>query len=115
MGDPKGVTFSYKGLDPSAAYVVRISVGVHLEGQEAEMLKDVSLTEGIQADGISLSDGFSIPRDAVSFYEFPIPARATQDGKVTITLVSKLDVMPITGINEIWLMKKDQMPWTIAG
>ncbi|HUW60092.1 MAG TPA: hypothetical protein VMZ06_03720 [Candidatus Bathyarchaeia archaeon] len=109
-GSP-GVSFAYDGLDPGVQYVVRVSVGAHFE-LDQPALREMKLEEGLEADGETISDGFSVPMGETAFHEFDIPLPLTQDGKLNIALTSKPGFMPITGLYEIWLMQKDNMPWT---
>jgi hypothetical protein len=108
-GKKGGVAFAYDGLDPKAQYVVRISVGGSAEERRGAGLK---LTESVTVDGTALGAPFEIPSGSVGLFEFDIPQNLTQDGKIRIELKSGSDVMPITAAAEIWLMKKDKMPWT---
>ncbi|MFH1744174.1 MAG: hypothetical protein ABIH23_34670 [bacterium] len=108
----RGVTFAYDNLDPDAEYVVRISVGVHRDEEEPS-LEGVKLEEGLEADGVVISDGFHVSRGETTCHEFNIPHEVTKDGELKISLKSKSEFMPITALNEIWLMKKDKMPWTV--
>jgi hypothetical protein len=112
MGEKEGVSLVFDGLDPAAQYVVRVSVGAHVEGDEASALKGMTLSEGMEADGQVISDGFSIPMNEITFHEFDLPQSLTADGKVQISMTPKMPIFMITGVNEIWLMKKDKMPWT---
>ncbi|HQL62744.1 MAG TPA: hypothetical protein PLQ35_10660 [bacterium] len=107
----RGVTFRYDGLDPEAEYVVRISVGLHVE-EQVDMLPGAELEEGLIADGEVISEGFPIPKGDVQFREFDIPQKVTRDGTVEISLTGKSKTLPVTGLFEIWLMRKDRMPWT---
>ena len=111
MGSP-GVSFAYDGLEPGVQYVVRVSVGAHFE-LDQPALREMKLTEGIEADGEVISDGFSVPMGETAFHEFDIPLSLTQDGKLNIALTPKAGFMPVTGLYEIWLMQKDNMPWTV--
>lgn len=112
MGAAKrGVTFSYDGLDPAASYVVRLSVGGHLE-EELPALKTLTLSQDIAADGEAVCESSPIPIGDIAMQEFDVPRRATQDGCVEISLSPKSEIMPVTGLCDIWLMRKDAMPWT---
>jgi hypothetical protein len=104
----RGVTFAYDGLDPAADYVVRLSVGTGRDQGIAE-----GSEQGLEADGQILSEGFPISLDEVGLHEFALPRELTRDGTVEIVLTSASDVMPVTIANEIWLMRKDAMPWTV--
>lgn len=105
-----GVTFAYDGLDPDVDYVIRLAVGVHLEGQQ--LPEGMKLEQGLEADGQVISEGFPVPMGNVGFYDFTLPRELTRDGRVKITLTSKSPFMPVTGANEAWLMHEDAMPWT---
>ncbi|HOD49381.1 MAG TPA: hypothetical protein PKJ78_05065 [Candidatus Hydrogenedentes bacterium] len=105
------VAFRYDGLDPSAQYVVRISVGAHLDG-DSSFLEGVRLTEGLKADDTVISDGFDIPTEDMVFHEFEIPKEVSQDGMLNITLVPGPGPIPVTGCAEIWLLRKGNMPWS---
>ena len=114
MLDPRGVTVEYQDLDPQVQYVVRISIGVHLDkGEQADMLGAIELKQGLLADGHVITDGFAIPRGDVTYQEFDLPRDMTHDGKLQITLTSSSNRLPITAAYEIWLMRKDRMPWTV--
>jgi uncharacterized protein (DUF1778 family) len=114
MVEPSGVSLTYESLDSKAQYVVRISIGIHLEeSEEADILRGVELKEGIQADGQVVSEEFAIPRNDVIIREFDVPRGATKDGKLEITLTNSSPALPITGAYEVWLMRKDKMPWTV--
>jgi hypothetical protein len=111
MGKESPVAFEYDGLDPSAQYVVRISVGAHID-EERPTLKGIKLSEGLKADDAVISGGFDVPTDDVIFQEFDVPKELTQDGKLKITLTPGPGPMSITGCAEIWLMQKEKMLWT---
>ncbi|MBI4558250.1 MAG: hypothetical protein HY706_11770 [Candidatus Hydrogenedentes bacterium] len=112
FGTPgRGVSFVYDGLSPKAQYVVRVSVGGHLD-EEMSMLQGIKLAEGLEADGQVISDGFPIPMGDIALYEFDLPRAITKDGHVQISMVPKSDRLAITGLQEIWLMRKEKMPWT---
>lgn len=115
MFEPHGVSLAYEGLDSTAQYVVRISIGVHLEeGEAADMLRNIELKEGVQADGQAICEGFAIPRGDVVYREFDVPRTVTKDGRLEITLTNSSPVLPITAAYEVWLMRKDKMPWTVG-
>ena len=110
--DGRGVAFSYSGLDPDVQYVVRISAGVNLEGQELPV-KGVELVEGLEVNGHTISEGFPVTLGGVGFHEFDLPRDITRGGELEISLVPKSKLMPVTGLCEIWLMRKENMPWTV--
>lgn len=102
----RGLTFAYEGLDTDAEYVVRLSVkGRQRPGAE-------EFDQGLEADGQVITDGFRVSLAEMGYHEFPLPKEATQDGEVVIALTSASAERPYTVANEIWLMRKDSMPWT---
>ena len=90
-------------------YVFRIAVGT----QRRNSGENVRLEQGLQADGQVISEGVPVPVGNVGFYEFTIPRELTQDGNVEIALTSKSELRPYTIVNEVWLMDKETMPWTV--
>ncbi len=112
MGSPdRGVVFAYDGLDPNAQYVVRLSVGARME-EGRPVLQGMKLSEGLNADGEVISEGFAVPLGETVLQEFDVPQSVTQDGKVEVSLVCKSTRLPVTGLYEVWLLRKDAMPWT---
>ena len=109
-GKNGGVALAYDGLDPKAQYVLRIGVGGRTEEQRAA---DMKLSESVIADGVPVGEPFEIPKDAPGLFEFDIPPAATQDGAVRIELKPGNGILPITAAAEVWLMRKDKMPWTV--
>ncbi len=105
----RGVTFDYENLDPQAEYVVRISVGGQIGSRLPPGFKP---REGIDADGTVISDGFDVPTDKIGYFEFDVPQELTRDGKVQIVVTGKSPGRAISALYEIWLMRKDKMPWT---
>jgi hypothetical protein len=113
FGNRGGISLKFDGLDPKAQYVVRLSTGTHREkGDGSERLGNIELKEGLQFDGQVISEGFPIPRNEIAFQEFDVPQATTQDGQVEITLTSPSKTIPLTMAYEVWLMRKDKMPWT---
>lgn len=110
LGQTGGVAFAYDGLDPAAQYAVRISVGGPSEGGR---MTGIKITEYLAADGARLGDDFQLPADAPGLFEFDIPLEATGDGSVRISIEPGADsAFPVAAAAEIWLLRKDKMPWT---
>jgi hypothetical protein len=107
----QGVTLSYEGLDPGAEYVLRISVGVHAERQDLPV-KDLRLEQGLEINGRTISEAFEVPMGDVRHVEFPVPQDLTSEGRIVVKLVPKSELFPVTGLNELWLMRRDKMPWS---
>jgi hypothetical protein len=102
----RGLTFAYDGLDTDSEYVVRLSVkGRQRPGAE-------EFQQGLEADGQVITDAFPVSLTEIGYHEFALPKEATQDGRVEIALTSPSAERPYTVANEIWLMRKDSMPWT---
>jgi len=107
----KGLTLRYDGLDPDADYVVRVSVGVHWEGREA--IGPARFEEGLSANGQVVCEAFPVPVGEIALHEFDLPRGAAKKGRLEIALTSRSKLMPVTGLCEIWLMRRDRMPWTV--
>ena len=111
FGKERGVRFRYRGLDPQADYVVRISVGVHVPREEASVSLS-NLGQVIEVNGVQVSEELPIPVGEIKYFEYEIPREAVGDGEAEIALRSTSKALPIVGLCEIWLMKKQEMPWT---
>ena len=112
--EPVGVSVSFKDLDPESQYVLRVSIGAHFgEGEASQMLKGVELKQGIIANGKIISEGFVIPREDVTYQEFDIPLEIMKEGQLDVTFTNNSKFMPITAAYEVWLMKKENMPWKV--
>lgn len=108
--DPRGggVQLDYQGLDPQAEYVVRISLG----GGSASRRGGGNLLQVVKADDNILGEPFAVPAEHVEFHEFDIARELTNDGKVHIELAPVSGQTPMTTASEVWLMRKDKMPWS---
>ena len=106
------MTLTYDQLDPSARYVVRLSVRGRSRWR-SDSSKAPQLEEGLEADGRVISDGFPVLTVDATFQEFDLPAETTQDGRVELSLTSKSRTRPFTAALEVWLMRKDRVPWTV--
>jgi hypothetical protein len=104
------VSFVFDEVDPGADYVLRLSVGVHAEGVELP-LEGVKLQEGLEVNGITVSEGFPVTMGDMSYHEFDLPREATSTGRLEIRLVPKSELFPVTGLAEIWLMRRENVPW----
>jgi hypothetical protein len=110
--DGRGVTLAYNHLDPSGRYVVRFSIKGRSRRQDSTT-KPPPLVEGLRADNHVISEGFTVPAGEVTFQEFDLPAETTNDGSVELVLTSESENLPFTTVTEVWLMRKDKMPWTV--
>lgn len=54
----------------------------------------------------------SLPFGEVRVFEFPVRKSTTQEGKAKVVLRSEPGAFPVAGLNAIWLMKRDKMPWS---
>lgn len=121
------VKFAYDHLDPQAQYVVRVAAGSRmrsrpanaapLDADRAARLRAAMqpMKQRIDADGATAGEAFEVPRDHIGYFEYEVPKAATEDGKLEITMVSETEnTFSGASVSEIWLMKKDNMPWTTA-
>jgi len=113
----RGVSFRYEGLDPDAQYVARVSVGARLDDKELPRIaKGARLALQPAADGKPCGDPFPFPLGKIEQREFDIPREATADGTLELEFQSRSRFMLIpvnaSAVSEIWLMRKDKMPWT---
>jgi hypothetical protein len=47
----------------------------------------------------------------MSYHEFDIPREASETGRLEVGLVPKSEIFPVTGMAEIWLMRRENVPW----
>ncbi len=118
--EAQGVTFKYDGLDPDAAYKVRMTL-VRPWYQERYRMRMNQKAQNVYADDILLAEALELPEQQADFFTFDIPVEATRDGELTI----RLEKMPDVGvgdrvtveqwrntggwgtlISEIWLIRK---------
>ncbi len=110
-GDERtGVTLRYRDLEPDTSYMVRISVGVHVMGTEIP-IRPGDLREALAANGRVIDDGFEVPVGEIGMREFRIPRELTGKGDLKISLLPRVEGLPVTGACEVWLMREDSMPW----
>ena len=108
-GKDTHMVLRYVDLDPRAEYVVRISSGFH-----QEELKDLirgKIRQSLWVNGEPMGI-IPLPFGEVRVFEFAVPKSATQEGKAEIVLRSEPGAFPVVGLNAIWLMKRDKMPWS---
>ena len=67
----------------------------------------LALIEGRHAD-----DSAALDLLEVRVFEFAVPKSTTQGGKAEVVLRSEPGAFPVVGLNAIWLMKRDKMPWS---
>jgi hypothetical protein len=106
FGAEEGIQFEYEGLDPQVRYVVRVAAGARGGPERLE------LTERLTADGAPIGEPFAVPSGSITFYECDVPEEATRDGRLRIGVLPG-EGMPASAVSEIWLMRKDGMPWTV--
>ncbi len=103
------LTFVYKGLDPEAQYVLRLSTGFHCEGLEKVIGEGAVQT--LELNGELLCDNLPLRLGRLELNEFDLPKNLTKQGVASIVLRAGKG-FPIAGVSEIWLMRKDKMHWT---
>ena len=104
------VSMLFEDLEPGADYVLRLSVGVHLEESELPA-RGVRLQEGLEVNGRALSEGFPVDVGDVGYHEFDVPGDLNPDGRLEVVLVPGSEVLPVTGLSEIWVMRGENVPW----
>lgn len=116
----QGVTFEYAGLDPGAAYRVRVTlVRPRYLPRFAKFQHQTS--QSIYADDHVLAKDLELPEYDAKFFEFDVPREATQDGKLRIWFEKQegigegprpeVTVWRNTGgwgtlVSEVWLLKQ---------
>ncbi len=112
-GSDTYMVFRYDHLEPGAEYVIRISTGFH-----QDELKDVirgEMWQSLSVNGVRVGTEIPLPLGDIRLFEFPVPRTATKDGKAEIVLRSEAGAFPMAGLNAIWFMRRDQMPWSMEG
>lgn len=104
------VSMLFEDLEPGADYVLRLSVGVHMEESELPV-EGVRLQEGLEVNGRTLSEGFPVTVGDMSYHEFDVAGDLNPDGRLEVVLVPGSEVLPVTGLSEIWVMRRENVPW----
>ena len=118
--EAQGVTFRYRGLDPSARYRIRFTF-LRPWYQERYAFRMNQKSQTIYADEFVLARELELPLQMSDFFTFDIPPEATRDGELIIRLEKAHDVAVGdrvtveqwrnsggwgTIVSEVWLMKK---------
>lgn len=118
--EPEGVAFRYEGLDPQAAYRVRLTL-VRPRYQERYTMRMNQRSESLYADDILVARDIEVPERMSDHFTFGIPREATADGRMTLRFEKAPDVAAGdrvsveqwrncggwgTIVSEVWLMKR---------
>lgn len=120
QNEDRGVTLSYRDLDPDASYKIRFTlVRPWYQERYAERMNQKS--ESIYADDVLIADDIELPLQMSDFFTFKIPKSATKDGELEIRFDRAPDVAAGdrvsveqwrnsggwgTIVSEVWLMKE---------
>jgi len=105
------VAFLFQNLDKDADYVLRITTGFHCD--ELKEILGKGTTQSLEANGTLISEDVPLPLGEIRTSEFELPRETTRNGKVRIALRSKAEGLNVAGLSEIWLMRRDTMPWRL--
>lgn len=115
-----GVAFEYAGLDPKAAYRVRLTL-VRPSYLPRYAAFQPQRTESIYADDVCLAKDLELPLEQAEFFEFDVPPSATRDGALRLWFQKSEGVGEGTNpertvwrntggwgtlCSEVWLMRK---------
>jgi hypothetical protein len=99
----------YEDLDPESEYVVRLSTGFHCEPLEQAF--DYRPVQILEANGTLISEEVPHPIGETALSEFILPREVTGEGRLEIVLKTDYE-FPVVGLSGIWLMKRENMPWS---
>lgn len=105
LEDPRGVAFRYEGLDPNAAYKVRVAVALPRIPRGMGVPETLKRTQSILADGEYLVKDAEIPEYTADIFEYDVPQGLTQDGTLELTFERGTGAMAVV-VGEVWLVKK---------
>ncbi len=118
--EKEGVAFEYDGLDPNAAYRVKLTL-VRPGYLPRYAAFQPQKTESVFADEICLAKDLELPLENAGFFEFDIPPSATKDGTLRLWFQKsegvgegphpQITLWRNTGgwgtlCSEVWLMKR---------
>jgi hypothetical protein len=108
LTDPRGVAFSYTGLDPSGAYKLRATlVAPRIPKEMLDLPVKLKLVQNILADGQYIARDVEVPEFTAEYFEYDIPQDLTKDGTLDLTFERGAGSLAI-GVSEIWLIKRQQ-------
>ncbi|MCX5771495.1 MAG: hypothetical protein NTZ09_14670 [Candidatus Hydrogenedentes bacterium] len=106
LTDPRGVVFSYTGLDPAASYKLRATlVAPRIPKEVIDAPVKLKLVENIIADGQYIARDVEVPEFTADFFEYDIPQDLTKDGTLDLTFERGAGSLAV-GVSELWLIKK---------
>jgi len=106
LGDSGGVVFRYDGLDPAAAYKIRLIMVLPRFWQDTgQAPPDAPQMQNILADGAYIAKDVTIPLSSAQQFEYDVPQSATHDGTLELTIERGTGSRGVT-VSEVWLEKK---------
>ncbi len=105
------LAFRYPDLEAGARYVVRICTGFHCDDLEGLMPKECP--QVLEVNGEIVGEEFPFTLGRIGLYEFEIPSSLTEGGEMELVIRSASHDFPVVGASEIWVMKKEEMTWTV--
>lgn len=104
-----------QGLNPYAQYVVRVGVGLHCDFIRDFLKRTVKggLVQSLEVDGATLESELPLPLGGIELDDFDIAQELTGQGGVEIVIRARTKEFPVAGLNTIWLLRKDRMPWRL--
>ena len=106
LTDPRGVAFSYTGLDPAASYKLRATlVAPRIPKEMLDLPVKLKLVQNILADGQYIARDVEVPEFTAEYFEYDIPQDLTKDATLDLTFERAPGSLAI-GVSELWLIKK---------
>lgn len=105
LEDPQGVAFRYDGLDPQAAYRVRVTLVQPRRPQMGDAVPESTRLQNILADGTYIAQDVEAPEYTAKQFEFDIPKEATADGVLELTFERGTGALGVV-VSEVWLVKR---------
>jgi hypothetical protein len=108
FGETEDVVFSYRNLDPSHGYRVRLTlVFPHQERQGEPCTEDSQQSfcavQRLYASGFLVHDNLRLPNRTAEQYAFDLPRQAYSDGRLELRFVPATADSPVA-VSEIWLI-----------
>lgn len=102
--EAQGVAFRYTGLDPAAAYRVRVTM-VAPRMRRSEVPADAKRTQSVLADEEYIARDVELPVFTAQQFEYDVPQSATADGALDLNFEKGAGAAG-TVVSEVWLLKK---------
>ncbi len=106
LEEARGVVFRYTGLDPDAAYKVRMTLVMpRIPLDLLDLPAPPRKAEHILVDGEYLAKDVDIPEYTAEQFDYDIPERLTEDGSLELAF-ERVEGGIGTVVSEVWLIKK---------